>query len=660
MAETSWIPPGTVITTDYESGEAWIDVDNVKLDDSSNASVVCDKNEDSDWIRCTNFGIDSSILPPGAVITGVEFRIDRWASSSIYDKSIRMRFASGWVGDDLVDGVVPWNTSQRSDYYGGENDHWGTRISEEDVSGLLFGIDIAVQTGSGTQTMYIDYVAVKIYYEIGVSITIDRDRSRPNYAVSNFDFKTGPKDDSFNLLYWHIKCDDFKENNSDVLARRGPDANWTTASDTDRDTEDDSVLEIGRGRNLDTGGSWGHIRFDNLEYIGNDFIRRGALILKIKPKEDYDDPPDQYVFSIYEINSTDRIECYYESASDNFKFTVRHNSDENIIYSKSFSHNNEYQRQMVLHFVWTIYDDFIWIALDGEVQDYTVHDPVPQAADTDYFRVGSNWQRTNVGDFVIDEILAFKRAVLNGGAFQVASYGDGLKEDVKNPDKTLTFFWDCQASGAGAAKGGVGLANDIPITIGSTSSIIASSPILGTKRYWANNNVTDSYASFVNTGNAYIDPTEGALLLWFYISGWYDGRGLFGWKVDDNNYMEITLVSSDEIQFSYRLGGATVNTIVSSGLSLDDHSPFWLWARIDWIEGAFMRLTVAGQKVAEDLSPSGTWAGTGGTVYLGNNRDGDQGLNGSLGAVYVSNKAGNPEIWTDFGVPLNNPEVWIG
>lgn len=170
LADTGWVTAGTGSNVDYMSFADWTTPGNVTSDDGSNASVYLDflTTGSSDRLDGHNYGFS---LPTGSTIDGFEARVGDYyvADGGLNDLD--------WAACDLRKSGADYEltskytelakpaTSAFTDEVGGPSDVWGyTEVTETDVEDSDFGFSIRVFISSGQDTMYVDFMQMKVYY----------------------------------------------------------------------------------------------------------------------------------------------------------------------------------------------------------------------------------------------------------------------------------------------------------------------------------------------------------------------------------------------------------------------------------------------------------------------------------------------------------------
>jgi len=165
---TDWKSPGTCANIDRIGGAAWSNPDNVKASDNNDAIVAISGVDNSDWLRCTNFGFTSSDIPSGMSIVGIEMKIEHRASapSDTWDSALYLRKTSGQVGDNKADPTV-WTTTEATFTYGESTDTWNAGLVYADiVNNSDFGLDFSAHNDYvETEDAEVDHVQMRIYYK---------------------------------------------------------------------------------------------------------------------------------------------------------------------------------------------------------------------------------------------------------------------------------------------------------------------------------------------------------------------------------------------------------------------------------------------------------------------------------------------------------------
>jgi len=165
MAVTDYKSAGTAANIDRGGPTAtWVNPDNAKTSNNSYAVASINKDDESDYLRLTNFSMG---VPAGATIDGIEVQIERKGeSNAIYDFEIYLRkTTTGQVGDNYAS-ATNWPASDDTEVYGGAADKWGTTWSAADVNHADFGIDIIAWNDNidSLTDASVDHVQIRVHY----------------------------------------------------------------------------------------------------------------------------------------------------------------------------------------------------------------------------------------------------------------------------------------------------------------------------------------------------------------------------------------------------------------------------------------------------------------------------------------------------------------
>lgn len=165
MASEGPNSPGTLANVDRSGHNDWSNPGNAAASDDSRATVFCDKHEETDWLRATNFGFS---IPAGATIDGIEVVFERRSTGGPGgDISVRLWDGSSAVGDDKSTGQSDFWTfnTDTDDSFGGASDDWNAGLGPSDINDSGFGCQLAAEDQIGnTVTLEVDHVEVTIYY----------------------------------------------------------------------------------------------------------------------------------------------------------------------------------------------------------------------------------------------------------------------------------------------------------------------------------------------------------------------------------------------------------------------------------------------------------------------------------------------------------------
>ena len=127
------------------------------------------RNEDgfNDRHQYYNYGLETEI-PAGAVITGIEIRIDGWSDRTNniprYDVVLSWDGGNSWTTAQSISALT---TSEESYILGGSEFTWGRTWAREELTDDNFSVRIisrATGTGRGQRDFYLDWIGVRVYY----------------------------------------------------------------------------------------------------------------------------------------------------------------------------------------------------------------------------------------------------------------------------------------------------------------------------------------------------------------------------------------------------------------------------------------------------------------------------------------------------------------
>jgi hypothetical protein len=121
--------------------------------------------EHTDRHRYYDYGLN---VPAGAIIYGVEVRLDWWVSSSSGTNRMRVDLSwdggSSWTPVKTDDAWPREPTSEASKYLGGTNDTWGRTWSASDFSNGNFRVRVHAYSSSTSRDFYLDWIPVRVTY----------------------------------------------------------------------------------------------------------------------------------------------------------------------------------------------------------------------------------------------------------------------------------------------------------------------------------------------------------------------------------------------------------------------------------------------------------------------------------------------------------------
>ena len=146
---------------------AWSNINNIKADDGSVASITLSSSEKSYVLLAGSFNFGIS---PLATIDGLVISMERYASlsNSIQDVTIRLTAYNGtYVLSDNQSTSANWSTTNGVVTFGSPSDLWDRTdgISVNILNNLEFSLT-CVNNNYSSATGYVDYVKATVYYSI--------------------------------------------------------------------------------------------------------------------------------------------------------------------------------------------------------------------------------------------------------------------------------------------------------------------------------------------------------------------------------------------------------------------------------------------------------------------------------------------------------------
>jgi hypothetical protein len=199
--------PTTAQSVQYSNSISWTNIDNIKADDGSFASVTLANDEYSYSARSSNFNFGIS---PLATIEGLVVSIERYASLAnvISDYSIYLSIGSLILTPNQSNSAY-WSTTNSVVTFGSPSDLWDRShgISVNILNNMDVNLVCRNTGGYSTATAYIDYVKATVYYSIdGVkfsssSLADIRDGSTQIQRIYHGSNQVFPDDDP-NSIAW--------------------------------------------------------------------------------------------------------------------------------------------------------------------------------------------------------------------------------------------------------------------------------------------------------------------------------------------------------------------------------------------------------------------------------------------------------------------------
>jgi len=580
--------------------------------------------------RQYRIGWDNCTIEPGTheiVNVWIFDTEDREGSTKIYDSTDRLA-----MGDQYKDAILDQSPSKG-----------------DDVTDMI----LPARISSGT--LHSDGAH---HYEVdtndAVKLTLDTTRIRPAFAIHDWPFQYGTVASPTDILLCHLKCDenaasptltDQTANNAD-----GTWSNISDGSDRNTNTSGDSVQVFGRGRNLDTQDGAGHIEmtFGSGTVHDNAFFCRGSLMIKLLPQFDYDTVDGQGLFELY-ISSDDYFTCIYNPTPDNWN--TGGSVGGSAIWQGSAPQtydNYSLKRCHVILFSWDLLRHEWFIFYDGVCAASKINTGTAGSGDPVNFEIGSRINRTYPADIIIDDVKTFSECLLPFGAYFIGN-GEGLLADINNPHADLTFFWDCQASGAGAAKGGANLGTNYTVTLNGSGVLTTADKIIGTKSFDTTAEGSHSASFSIDANN--FDGSYGRIGMWVNFQTVTASKYFLGFG-DATDYIDLYISASSYFYAIWQSDGVT-RYLAST---LTPTAGVWYWVELAWDDSDYIDFYVNGILLDHEDS-GGSWSKTTGTMYLGADESGANSADCLIGAFYITKDRFTPQIWTAFGKPLHVPLV---
>jgi hypothetical protein len=143
------------------AGTAWNNTNLIYTDNNNSASV----DGTSEQLLSTNYGFN---IPAGSIINGIELEIDRRTSATngtrtATDNVVRLIKNGNVVGDNKAN-ATNYGTGFAVITYGSPTDLWGTTWTADQINANNFGAAFSVTLNGGTQTVYVDFMRITVYY----------------------------------------------------------------------------------------------------------------------------------------------------------------------------------------------------------------------------------------------------------------------------------------------------------------------------------------------------------------------------------------------------------------------------------------------------------------------------------------------------------------
>jgi len=468
-----------------------------------------------------------------------------------------------------------------------------------------------------------------------IEYTVDTERIGHVDVIEDPPIQTGTVGSPTDHLLCHLKLDEnaASPNLNDETANNA-DGTWSLLSDgSDRNTNTsgDSVQEIGRGRNLDN---------QNIAYIDmvvgsgtvhdNDYFQQGSLEIKFKPNFAYDVSSHTYIFDLY-ISGNDNIELYYNYNDDRFAAKAEGSNGAYYAYSDAYTSNESLQVETTILMSWSFTYNFILIAVNGEVKDFTALPSSPTSSQPSEFSVCCRHSRGYQGDLTIDYVKTFDAPLLPYGAYFT---GNGAV-DVDHAHEDILFYWDCTQDA---------------LQIGSGSMTTEGS--YGAGGVFGGNCLINGGSDYnIISNSGHVDGAEGTFSAWVKVdAAALTSDRIFYAPYDGDNYIRINM-DGDTLIAVYKAGGTTEYMAGSIDIKTGNN---WHHLLLRW-NSSTVELWVDDVLDVED-SVGGTWTGTITDINLMCAGAGSYEMPGNMDKVFISSKFGTPQIPVILGSgPIHAP-----
>jgi hypothetical protein len=142
---------------------AFSNPENVATSDDTYASAVLLLNEQTNYLKVTNFNLN---VPIHSTIDGIIIAFERNATvlNSITDQRIRLVLPSGEISTTEKSTGAVWENTDSYIGFGSSTDTWGETLTPIMVNDRNFGVVMSAKATLLAGTANIDHVRVLIYY----------------------------------------------------------------------------------------------------------------------------------------------------------------------------------------------------------------------------------------------------------------------------------------------------------------------------------------------------------------------------------------------------------------------------------------------------------------------------------------------------------------
>lgn len=156
--------PGTAEDSNAVGTRTWSNVNNVKVEDGSCASVELNfVNPQSHYLKATNFGF---VIPEGSTVRGVTVEVRRRASLAVVSDIVVKLIKAGSVqgANKAKTELAEWPGALSFATYGGSEDLWGSTWTPAQINASNFGVALSCITSGPNSTGEVDVVKIAVYY----------------------------------------------------------------------------------------------------------------------------------------------------------------------------------------------------------------------------------------------------------------------------------------------------------------------------------------------------------------------------------------------------------------------------------------------------------------------------------------------------------------
>jgi hypothetical protein len=165
----------TVFSVETTTGLSWSNEININSSDDQRArsgmwiGLIFTIN--TDVLNTGGYGFS---IPPSAIITGIEVKLEKRAQgigigSSIRDNTLQLLKTSGPVGNTKANPAA-WPASDITEIYGGPADLWGTTWEPSEINSPGFGCAFSAKLSAGTPGVFmeaeLDEAQITVYYTV--------------------------------------------------------------------------------------------------------------------------------------------------------------------------------------------------------------------------------------------------------------------------------------------------------------------------------------------------------------------------------------------------------------------------------------------------------------------------------------------------------------